>query len=86
MTKIASIIILIWILGILAVLPTTFATVIYKFHFSDTELIMKEICAEKWPHPVAHLLYSVGLMIVQVIISFLYGWHVCNMVIQGMEI
>jgi len=67
-TKIASIILLIWILGILAVLPTTFATVIYKFHFSTTEIIMKEICAEKWPHPVAHLLYSVGLMIVQYII------------------
>ena len=61
------IILLIWIISILAVLPTSFATGLFEFPFAGTELIIKEICGEKWPNPTLHLLYSIALMIVQVI-------------------
>ena len=67
MTKIASIILILWFLCILAVLPSTLSTVIYKFHFMKTDVVLKQICAEKWDNQMSHLLYSVGLMIVQVI-------------------
>ena len=67
MAKVASIILLIWFLCILAVLPSTFAHVIYKFHFWNTDVVVKEICAEKWSDPYRHLMYSIGLMVVQVI-------------------
>ena len=66
MAKVASIILLIWFLCILAVLPSTFAHVIYKFHFWNTDVVVKEICAEKWSDPYRHLMYSIGLMVVQV--------------------
>ena len=57
----------IWFVSILAVLPTTFATGLFQFPFAGTDLIIKEICGEKWPNPSVHLTYSVGLMFVQVI-------------------
>jgi hypothetical protein len=64
--KIGSIILLIWVLAILAILPTTFATGLIGITFAETNLIMSEVCAEKWPFPFIHLIYSVLLMVVQV--------------------
>ena len=75
--KIASIILLIWILAIAAVLPITFATGIFVFHFADTPLVMKEICMEMWPAPSLHLTYSVLLMIVQVTTFSVFHFFDC---------
>ena len=33
----------------------------------NTDVVLKQICAEKWDNQMSHLLYSIGLMIVQVI-------------------
>ena len=64
----ATIILLIWIISILAVLPIAFFTGIFTFHFVDTPLIIKEICMETWPYPSLHLVYSILLMLVQFVI------------------
>ena len=36
----------------------------------NTDVVLKQICAEKWDNQMSHLLYSIGLMIVQVIGGF----------------
>ena len=64
----ATIILLIWIISILAVLPIAFFTGIFTFHFAGTPLIIKEICMETWPYPSLHLVYSILLMLVQFVI------------------
>ncbi len=82
--KIASIICLIWLLSVVAILPTTYSTGIIGVKFTGTPLIMSNVCVETWPFPSLHLIYSILLMFVQVSKRFKkYEQGFCSFIALG---
>ena len=58
----------IWAISVVAILPTIFFTGTYDGLFPETSLVIYTACAERWPYPSLHLVYSIALMFIQYII------------------